>query len=518
MGTSHSVPNSQVPIGCQLCQGRNKIQWKCVNCQFLMCSSCKDNIHLRIAKNHQIINIKDIGELDFGQSFNFSDVYCIEHLHQVCCSYCSTCKKVVCVKCVMKVHNGHEFVDEEEFLSKKVKLWEGQKRVEKKLDELCKVEIKLKEIKESEESMYSKTKQDIQDKATNDVDQYYEILIKLEQKMQSVNQAIYTELRNINREKGKLQDVIGEYIVSNVAQFKTQVSEAKISFKVAKEYTADIRRVGILTVLSDQTLLISENKSEVLQHVKLMGTSVQVISSLSFKIFGIAVNSLGDILVSTGDTNLKRVDIKKGEITVSVHNVVPFISRNIHVTQDHRVIIGAMSQTPVFPATGRRVVIVMDQKGNRQKVYEHDNSNKPLFTFPRNITCTINGNIFVIDKHNANGKGPGRVVVLGQGGGVLQIYSGHPDINTENKPFKPADLLTMSSGSIIVIDRHISTIHILNSLGQLITYNNLLDIGIIHPYSLALSSSGNLYIGCTCKQRSPNTYKAKLYELEYYGI
>ncbi|VDI46507.1 Hypothetical predicted protein [Mytilus galloprovincialis] len=194
------------------------------------------------------------------------------------------------------------------------------------------------------------------------------------------------------------------------------------------------------------------------------------------------------------------------------------MSRSIHVTQDHRVIIGAISQAPIFPATDRSVVIVMDHKGNRQKEYEHDKNNTPLFTYPRNITSTINGNIFVIDKQMANGKGPGRVVVLGHGGGVIQIYSGHPDINTQNESFKPSDLLTMSSGSIVVIDRHISTIHILNSRGQLMTYHNLSDIGIIHPYSLALSSSGNLYIGCTCKQGSSDTYKPKLYELDYYGI
>ncbi|XP_071132937.1 protein wech-like [Mytilus edulis] len=545
MGTTHSVLNSQVHIDCQLCQGRNKIQWKCVTCHFLMCSSCKDNIHLRITKDHHIININDIGELDSGQSFNFSDVHCIEHSEQVCCSYCRTCKKVVCVKCVMKVHNGHEFVDEEEFLCKKEKLWEGQNRVKKKLDELCNVETKLKEIKESEESAYSKAKLDIQDKATTDVDQYYETLIKLDQKLLSVNQAIYTELRNINREKGKLQEIIGivnlirssqdicqflenfdELITSlnceietfDFGQLKAKVSEAKVSFKVVKEYTTDLRRVGKLTVLSDQTLLISENTSDVLQHVKFKGPSLQVISNLSFKICGIAVNSLGEILVSTSDTKLNMVDVKKGELTVSVHNVEPLMTRSIHVTQDHRVIIGAISKEHIFPAIHRSVVIVMDQKGNRQKEYEHDKNNKPLFTYPRNITSTTNGNIFVIDKQMANGKGPGRVVVLGDDGGVIQIYSGHPAINTQNNPFKPSDVLAMSSGSIVVIDRHISTIHILNSLGQLMSYHNLSDIGIIHPYSLALSSSGNLYIGCTCKQGSPDTYKAKLYELEYYGI
>lgn len=134
----------------------------------------------------------------------------------------------------------------------------------------------------------------MQDKETIDVDQYYEKLIKLDQQMQSVNQAIYTDFRNKNKEKGKLQEVIrvvnlikssqdfcqfldrfDELITSlnceiktfNFCQLKAKVSEAKVGFKVVKEFTTDLRRVGKLTVSSDQTLLIYENKSEVLQHV-----------------------------------------------------------------------------------------------------------------------------------------------------------------------------------------------------------------------------------------------------------
>ncbi|VDI41365.1 Hypothetical predicted protein [Mytilus galloprovincialis] len=561
MGTASSVQRSQVPIGCQLCQGRNTIQWKCTNCQLLMCTICKDNIHLRIARDHKIINIKDIGELDSGESFNFSDVHCNEHSNQVCCSYCRTCKTVVCLKCVMKVHNGHQFVDEEDFLSKKKKLWEGVKNAVKKIDELSSEESKLRKIKESEDVMYNKEKENIQKRSTNEGDQWSEKLVRLDEKKRAINQGIDSELGNLDRERGKFQEVIHvvdviksskdffqfferfdelittlncdivpfktnieslsdfnvrDLVVSILGQLKTNDSGAKPSFKIIKDSTTDIKMIHYLTVLPDETLLLSDNVSNVLQHVKLEGTSVQVIANFHIQIFGMAVSPAGDVLVSTGATKLKIFNIKTGEKTDSVYSVHPLGSCNVHVTKDNRVIIGAMSPGPAFPASGRRVVIVMDQEGKHLKEYEHDSNKKPLFTYPDSITTTSNGIIYVVDTLNAGGRG--RVVVLREEGDVIHIYSGHPHINTEARSFTPVNLLTIASGSIIVTDTKIDTLHILNNCGQLISYHNLLDIGIDRPFSLGLSSSGHLYIGCICEHGSAETYKAKLYKLEYFGL
>ncbi|XP_063420644.1 E3 ubiquitin-protein ligase TRIM71-like [Mytilus trossulus] len=561
MGTSASVPNSQVSIGCQLCQGKNTIQWKCVNCQFLMCSSCKDNIHLRIAKDHIIRNLNDIGELDSGESFNFCDVHCNEHSNQVCCSYCRTCKNVVCLKCVMKVHNGHEFVDEEEFLGKKKKLWEGHKNAVTKLSELSTEEHKWRNIKESEEAMYNKAKENIQNRSINDGDRWSEKLIDLEEIKRSINQEIDRELRNLAEDKRKFQEVInvvdliksskdfykfferfkelltslnyvivpfksnigslsdfieGENLVSESCRLKTNHSGSTHIFKVVQQYTTDIRKISLLTELPDQTLLISDNSSKVLQHVNLEGTSVQVKSNMTIKIFGMAVSPAGDILVSTSGTRLKILNLKTGEITDSVFNVHPLKALFLHATRDHRVIIGARSPEHKYSDTGRCVVIVMNQEGKYLKEYEHDGKNKSLFTYPRSISSTSDDRIFVVDRVNDDARG--RVVVLARGGEIIQIYSGHPHINTERKPFKPVYVSTISSERIIVTELETNAVHILNNYGHFITFYNILDIGIERPYSLALSSSGHLYLGCTCKHGSPDTFMSKLYELEYSGI
>jgi hypothetical protein len=47
---------------------------------------------------------------------------------------------------------------------------------------------------------------------------------------------------------------------------------------------------------------------------------------------------------------------------------------------------------------GPRQVIVMDQSGRHEKVYEFDNRKKPLFTNPRRITTDSNNNLYVLDR------------------------------------------------------------------------------------------------------------------------
>ncbi|XP_071136379.1 tripartite motif-containing protein 2-like [Mytilus edulis] len=63
-----SRPQVQCPIQCQLCEGEPKVKWKCLDCDLLMCSKCKDKVHSKFKseKDHRIIDIKDIGQQSKG--------------------------------------------------------------------------------------------------------------------------------------------------------------------------------------------------------------------------------------------------------------------------------------------------------------------------------------------------------------------------------------------------------------------------------------------------------------------
>lgn len=60
--TSASIRKAQVPISCHFCNG-NKIEWKCEECDIMMCNSCKDNIHERIksTKDHEVLSYDNVG-------------------------------------------------------------------------------------------------------------------------------------------------------------------------------------------------------------------------------------------------------------------------------------------------------------------------------------------------------------------------------------------------------------------------------------------------------------------------
>ncbi|XP_071121368.1 uncharacterized protein [Mytilus edulis] len=430
MAFASSIQKCQIPVGCQLCESGNKIKWKCSTCESLMCDKCKDGVHLKIGKDHKILNIYDIGKPG-GQkdTIIFSEVLCDEHSNQACCLFCKTCNKCICPKCITKAHNGHELIEEEDYNKGKVELKSKQKG-----------EIKL---------------------------------------------------------------------------------------EISKVYTTDLNNIHLKAVCSDGSMWMGDNLRSKLQHVKLMGNRTEVITSQNTQIYGMAKTHSNNILVIPDDgTKLKLINTVTGEITDSRYDVKPLDPIGVHVTSDHRVIIGAGSGGDAFSATGRGVVVVMDQEGKQLKEYEHINhkkqlfslprfltSTKRLFTFPVRVTTTSNGNICVVDWLDKDYRG--RVVVLSPGGDVLGTYTGQPDVNTVKKPFKPKGILTTPSDNILVTDVNNNLLHILTDQGQSITYYNLRDMRILYPHSLALSTTGTIYIGCVNKSGSP---KAKLYELNFSGF
>ncbi|CAC5408261.1 unnamed protein product [Mytilus coruscus] len=226
-----------------------------------------------------------------------------------------------------------------------------------------------------------------------------------------------------------------------------------------------------------------------------------------------AVTSSNNSLLSVvGDPRLKLLNGSTRQISDSKYNVAPLWTCGIHVTRDQKVVVGAVTTGTLFMGTGSQMVIVMDEKGIRVKQYELDNNKKPLFTFPYRITSTGDGNICVVDVLDSSYRG--RVVVLGQAGNIVQIYNGHHDVNSPEKPFRPSGIVTTPANNIVVADCDNHTLHILSCAGAVFIYIMTDDVGIRFPYSLALSGQGHLYIGCA----TTDSVKAKLYQVQYSGL
>ena len=141
--------------------------------------------------------------------------------------------------------------------------------------------------------------------------------------------------------------------------------------------------------------------------------------------------------------------------------------------------------------------------------YEKYN-NKPIFSYPRRIETTRNGNIFIVDEYQSN---RGIVVVI-RPNGACQFYN----TNTDDKPFYPISILVTTRDNVLILDYYSNYLHIMNNEGDLVTYFNLTEIGIVRPHSLAMSPLGSLYIGNINEFNAPEHSKSSLYELEFFNV
>ena len=98
---------------CGSCEGSNKVQAYCKDCDGPICSDCAE-IHKRIKsiKNHSVVS------LDQSQS-TVQRVACISHPNEAVKYYCSSCSCLMCSECLFG-HKDHEWcrVDSDELLQR----------------------------------------------------------------------------------------------------------------------------------------------------------------------------------------------------------------------------------------------------------------------------------------------------------------------------------------------------------------------------------------------------------------
>ncbi|CAG2230887.1 unnamed protein product [Mytilus edulis] len=114
MALSKSLQSGQVPLACQLCEESNEIKWKCLQCDFLLCTKCQ-TLHKKVKSTdqHTIIDIKDIAchQQQTKDKLDFSNIPCGIHSDQNCCLFCQSCEVVVCPLCITKIHEKHKMIE-----------------------------------------------------------------------------------------------------------------------------------------------------------------------------------------------------------------------------------------------------------------------------------------------------------------------------------------------------------------------------------------------------------------------
>ena len=263
-------------------------------------------------------------------------------------------------------------------------------------------------------------------------------------------------------------------------------------------------------VMSDGSMWIAGNNNDNILNIKLDGNRVQVLSSFNIKTYGLAISPSGSPFINKGSSSLQIINPMTGQFINSKYSVPSWNITSVHVTKDYNIIIGALD--------GKVGVVVVINSDGKELVKYHYDKDKAIFGYPDRIATTRNGTIFVVD--NKFDKKNVKVVVIRPGGGDIQYYTGHTDINTDSRHFNPRGITVTTNDNILITDGLMAPhyLHILDNQGQVVTYYNLTDIELRFPFSLALSPSGNIYVGGISGKRDPDGSKATLYELKCSGV
>ncbi|XP_071179250.1 uncharacterized protein [Mytilus edulis] len=556
MAFSKSIPKGQFPINCQLCESNPKIQWKCKDCNLLMCQKCRDKIHPKFkhAGKHRIFDIKEIGpSAEEGEiNMDFSNIPCQKHKGQDCCLFCKACNYLVCATCISTKHNGHKMREIKEFYEmKKNNVRKQQTEVKINERRLKEDDFTLEKIYKSTSENYDTAKKEIlaqktaltiavakyADKLLSDLDQDRQSIkktydegkkniqkFKLNLNKQSTEldyisstteaATFFKEIENLTLDKTdftsiKLPDYIvtqftlGEIMQSHFGSLQKikKISKCEIILETSKEFQTELRDINCVAVETNNSLWLSDFTSSLLQKVNHEGNNLDVLHKFNIQAFGFAVDNSNDLLLSTVQSRIKQIKNGTDQVIDSIYNVAPFWASTIHITKD-KVIAGVKTKD-------RAAVIVMDLKGKQQAIYEHDSNTKSLFKWPWHITSTHNGNMFVVDVDVAAKKC--KITVLETAGKVINTYEGREEINTKNQ-FKCFNVATTPRDNVIVPDQENNLLYFLDSDGNYITHYNTEDIDILSPVSLAFSTDGQLYIGCNHEDDKAKLYKVNFYE------
>ncbi|XP_071136653.1 E3 ubiquitin-protein ligase TRIM71-like [Mytilus edulis] len=203
----------QTVVPCQMCEEENRIQWKCLQCNFFICDKCR-KIHQKFksSEEHKIVDIRHYPyELkEWGQFNDFNNIKCDKHIGKICCLFCKYCQEVVCPLCITKVHNTHEMTEiSEGFNWTKQFLLESCSRTDQNLKTTTTHMLNLQKIRTEQHSKYSMEKQRIhnQESMLHKIikEQSGELLNKLDARWESLITPIQFDENNVKEEEKELQ-------------------------------------------------------------------------------------------------------------------------------------------------------------------------------------------------------------------------------------------------------------------------------------------------------------------------
>ncbi|VDI56411.1 tripartite motif-containing protein 2/3 [Mytilus galloprovincialis] len=553
MAFSQPTDDAQTPAVCQLCEESSDIRWKCINCDVFMCQLCTTKIHtkLKSTDKHELINLKDLGSENAAKTIckvDLQNMPCTVHNDQMCFAFCTDCDQPVCLDCLIESHEKHKFrklnevydiaISEMKELQNKLEtclqfygnekerfeklLLDGDKKFQEIKDQILLTEKEIKETvskyaKELLQELESKWKP-TENKITSELAGIQKNQEDLTSRETSLKKTLQShQASEILSSRKKLDMTLPEISVESVNcdvlktkflsgnKFEKQNTRSTIfgdlyavpDLELVRSYQSDFGNVLDILNCDNNTSFIACYIDRKLQKVKFEENNIKVEEDFSIQVRNMAISMIDEILLVTGESDIKVISVDKQ--FKQFKSFSPLKAISVHVSQNNEILVGLTECYPVtFPAPEDSVrrVVVLNQDSDLQHTYEYDKDNKKLFTEPRKI-ITLNDNIYIIDKINAQWEG--RVIVIDYGGQLLWVYKGC-DNNVNKNKFYPTDITSTSSNSILISDQQNHAIHVLNPAGDVIVCKDIKPLGIELPLSLSIDINGILWIGC-------NTFK-----------
>lgn len=563
MSTAQSAVKMEIQaaLTCEICENDRKLKWKCIDCGRFMCQRCRDVVHPKwpSAQDHTVVNIKDVGRKQKStgtepHKLDFTKLKCSKHAGQNSCLFCNSCGKLVCATCVAKTHKKHDLLEISEGYENRIEsIKNEQKTIGKKIKFLIAATKKLEERKTCEQSTYEKVKQEVFNFERVLVEQIKQrtnqIVTELDQSLKTFKELVVKEEREAKRKERTLKEKRDELVqltetrnaqevfsfsesleptfevnvktslqhipifcpgdLSNIEHGRLENSISKdIKLHVVTQFTIDTEAVNDLVSCPDGSFWVYNDTSRQVQKAIPDGDTLKVLPNVKLDMIDMSSFSNGEILASILESsNLVYIQPDKQKVQNSNFSVSPLATLAVHITRDEKVIVGAAEKGGWFPIQGPGQLIIMDQTGRWRKLFEVDNKNRPLFSVPVRVTTSSNSNIAVIDVISNDLLG--RIIVLDDGGKVLNIYTGNPEINNEHCPFRPMDIVTSQSDRFVIAESYNYFLHILSSTGILMQCLDTKKVGIEQPKSLSVDYNGHFYIGSEKSKQ-----KAKIFVLE----
>ena len=534
MACFNSTLKAQTISVCQFCEECSEIKWKCINCDLLLCQFCTTRIHSKSKSSteHEIINLRDcVTEfvLDKTRKVDLKKMTCAQHSNEKCVLHCKNCNMPVCCDCLIGDHHNHTYSKLDKVYKENIEdIRDIKSKIESDIPFFNEQRKYLLHILSEDNKQFTEDKDKIIEIRDNIVKHADVLLSKLDQLRKPREETINKELYCVTQRKDGLEkrksqlnltlsspsasDVFDTSLFLDKTMPDKTVSQAELShrkftpgklskqpmsniFGSVNEYS-DIKIVQTYNTEFDHTIkfikcddnlaFMGTSWGDVLQKVTVEKDRIIQCSELkeTLLVFDMAMMNNGDLLVSSGKTELKLYTTDNQVKTFGT--VFPLYTLGVHVNKQNEIFLGFSDSDYITISNDivRRVVL-MDHNGDIKQCFEYDRDNQRLFTWPRRI-CSNDKYIFVVDLLHG---GPGRVVVIDKVGQLQWNYNGSVD------KFDPKDIAVTSTEIVIVTDCNNHALHILSLSGEVIICKKISELCIHFPCSLSIDDDDKLWVG-----------------------